>query len=469
MSTPIAPGMANPLAEPELDRDPLDVRSGGPDDSTVPRQSLKALTVRGSTWTLVEYGISQVLRLASNLILARILFPEAFGKMLIVSVFMQALDMFSDIGIGPSIIQNKRGEDERFLKTAWTLQAIRGACLSVCALAIAWPVAFAYRDPQLAYLLAVAGLSGTISGLSSTNLHLLNRKLALQRLTILNLGTQALSIVVTVSWAWLMPSVWALVAGGVAANLIRMVASHLFCPGPRSRFAWDPEASREVFHFGKWIFVSTLLGFLASRGDQLILGAYLDSKAQFGIYGIASFLAQGVVQGLHSISGRVLFPVYARLAEEGPERLRRQTFRVRAVLMALSVPPVCALVVWGPLLVDLLYDDRYIEAGWMLQILSVGAIASVIGSTIGPVLLAVGDSYRFMIIQASRTAILCGSMALGGFLYGMPGVIVGVAVPEFLLYPILVLCVRKYGVWLPALDLTGLAAAAALIALGFSL
>jgi hypothetical protein len=88
--------------------------------------SAKHTAMRGSFWTLGGYGISQVIRLLSSLILARLLFPEAFGLMALVNVFMQGLEMLSDIGLGPSIIQNKRGTEPKFLRTAWTLQILRG-------------------------------------------------------------------------------------------------------------------------------------------------------------------------------------------------------------------------------------------------------------------------------------------------------------------------------------------------------
>lgn len=82
--------------------------------------SLKKLAIRGMVWTVAGYGASQILRLGSNLILTRLLFPELFGLMTLVNIFITGLHLFSDIGVGPSIIQNKRGDDPVFLNTAWT-------------------------------------------------------------------------------------------------------------------------------------------------------------------------------------------------------------------------------------------------------------------------------------------------------------------------------------------------------------
>jgi hypothetical protein len=93
-----------------------------PSNTTVKQgSSLKKKAIRGTAWTLFGYGGSQALRLVSNLILTRLLVPEVFGLMALVQTFQAGLTLFSDIGIAPSIIQNKRGEDPTFLNTAWDI------------------------------------------------------------------------------------------------------------------------------------------------------------------------------------------------------------------------------------------------------------------------------------------------------------------------------------------------------------
>ena len=91
--------------------------------------SINKLAMRGAIWTFVGYGVGQSLRLGSNLILTRLLVPEMFGLMSLINVFILGLSLFSDIGVGPSIIQHKRGDEPEFYNTAWTLQVIRGGAL----------------------------------------------------------------------------------------------------------------------------------------------------------------------------------------------------------------------------------------------------------------------------------------------------------------------------------------------------
>ncbi len=451
------------------------VFTGGTPGSHVdvgPARSLKSRAIRGSAWTLAGHGLGQLLKLGCSLVVARLLFPEAFGVMAIVYTFMQGLQMFSDIGIGPSIIKDKRGDDPGFVNTAWTIQVFRGAGGALATVLIAWPVAGFYGEPMLTQLLPVAGAVAFISGFNATSLFTLNRHLSLRLYTLFDLGVQLANISATILLAWWTRSVWALVLGDVVGALVRVGCSHWLLPGVRNRFHWDREASRALFRFGRWIFIGTVISFFVSQGDRLILGKLIPI-GDLGRYAIAFGLSQAVVRIMRQYSQRVLFPVYARLAEAGPERLRTRTLHLRGALLAAALPPMCVMVVWGDEIIRLLYDARYygsgegtLSAGWMLQVLAAGAIASTIGLTISPVLLAVGDSFRHMIAMSLQSAFMIAAMIVGGWYGGTAGLIVGVAVSKFLTYPVNAWFARRYGVWLPILDMAAFGACGLFVVIG---
>ena len=82
--------------------------------------------IRGVIYALIGHGGSQGLRLVSNVILSRMLFPQAFGLMAIVRLVLNGLELLSDAGVAFSIIRDRRGDEPSFLNTAWTIQIIRG-------------------------------------------------------------------------------------------------------------------------------------------------------------------------------------------------------------------------------------------------------------------------------------------------------------------------------------------------------
>jgi O-antigen/teichoic acid export membrane protein len=133
--------------------------------------------------------------------------------------------------------------------------------------------------------------------------------------------------------------------------------------------------------------------------------------------------------------------------------------------MLVTLPVIYVLVVFGDQLIGLLYDDRYVEAGWMLRLLAAGTAFSAVGATSGVVLLAVGDSYRFMLMLVTQTFITAAGMGVGWHFLGLPGLLMGVAFSDLLNYPVLVLCIRRYGVWLPRLDFAGFGISALVVGL----
>jgi O-antigen/teichoic acid export membrane protein len=155
--------------------------------------SLRRRLLAGASWSMTGYVLAQAMRLATNLLLTHLLAPEHFGLMALVNVLMIGLAMFSDIGIGPGIIQSARGTDQRYLDTAWTLQFLRGIAMWVCCVIATWPFARFYEQPLLVWIVPVAGLSAVISGLNSTKIFTLQREIDLRRLTLLELGSQAIT------------------------------------------------------------------------------------------------------------------------------------------------------------------------------------------------------------------------------------------------------------------------------------
>ena len=155
---------------------------------------------RSSALTVLQSQGENLFRLVSNLVLTRLLVPEAFGLMAIVQVFIAGLIMFSDLGIRGSIVQNRRGDEPDFLNTAWTMQIIRGFLLWIGACLLSFPAAAIYDEPLLLQLLPVAGLTLIVTGFQTTNSYSAIRTLELGRVTVVELTAQVLGLVLRVNW-----------------------------------------------------------------------------------------------------------------------------------------------------------------------------------------------------------------------------------------------------------------------------
>jgi O-antigen/teichoic acid export membrane protein len=414
--------------------------------------ALRRLVIRGSAIELFAYGMNQLLRLATNLVLSRLLFPEAYGLTAIVTVFMVALGMLSDVGLKDSVITSTRGDDPRFLNTAWTIQIVRGVCLWLVASLIAKPVALAYGEPQLFPLIVAGSFELVISGLASTSLFTLVRHVRRGPLVLLELSSKVISMIVMFAWAWIHPSVWALVVGGLTAALIEMVGSHLLPVGYRNRLCWEPEAARSIRGFGKWIFGSSAFTFLAGEGDRLLLGHYL-TMAMLGVYSIGVLLSSAVGVAVTRLASSVFYGVFSQIARERREDVGREYYRARLRLDLLAMPLLGATMVFGPLLVGLLYDSRYHDAGWIVRILCLRVAMQCALAPCSVFMIALGHSRQLFIGNISRFFAVWIGIPLGWHLGGLPGVVWATTLAELPMLLVFLRTMQRDGLLRPLREL----------------
>lgn len=408
--------------------------------------TFKARATRGTVWTIGGIASSQFLRLVSSLILTRLLFPEAFGMMALVQIFITGLAMFSDLGIRASIIQNDRSNEPAFLNTAWTLQVFRGLVLWLFACVIALPMAAFYDEVMLARLLPVAGLTALIAGFTPTRVNTANRDLVMGRITLIDIGTQTAGIVVMIILALLLKTVWALVFGAILSALIKQILYMVLMPGHKNRFELDSSAVGELVHFGKWIFISSACGFLISHADRPILGLFITLE-MLGVYSIGFFLASVPLLLGQPLASKIVFPLYKQRPPWESAENQRNIFRIRRWLTGALLAMSATLVVTGDILVRFLYDDRYTLAGPILVLMAISQLPFVILSSYDQILLAAGDSKRFMSRIVIASIVQTTLLVLGVSQFGLIGAIMAPGLASLMVYPVLVSAVRRYDGW----------------------
>lgn len=425
-------------------------------------KSVKARTIRGAFWTIFNHGAGQILRFGSNIVLTRLLVPEAFGLMSLVWVFITGLEMLSDVGVGPAIIRSERGDDPPLLDTAWTVQIIRGFVLLGLSLLVAWPAAKFYGQPQLTALIAVAGVGIAIRGFTPTRVHALNRKVILGRLMAMELICQATTIVIMIAGAWLFHSVWALLVGTLVGDAMHVALSYLILPGHSHRLRMDRQSLGEIVHVGRWIVVSTALTFAVGYMDRMVIGRLLTVR-DLGIYSIAFQIVLAVLGVGRAVSGRVLFPVLSETIRDNPELFYQRLRRARMLWIVPTAVGLLLLFVAGEKLIQIIYKPAYHDAGWMLRILAAGSVVGVVNQSAGVIWPALGEFRTNVVIMATQIALSLVAMFAGYALGGTVGFVIGVASVELLIYPVQSFIVHRRKVWQPEVDLPVLAMAGLVI------
>ena len=398
---------------------------------------------RGAIWAVVGYGGGRALALISAPLISYFIVPAVRGTMELVNPFLIAFELLSDLGLGPSIVQNKRGGDPAFTDVAWTIMVARGIAiwLAVCVGAV--PYAWAMGHEELASVIPVAGLVAVAGGFTSTKVYTASRQLTLGRLTVVEIGSQSVGFVVKIVWAWLSPTVWSLVFGGLAVAITKMLLSHLVLPGRIDRLRWDPAVARELIRFGKWIFLSTLLTFLTGYADRWIFGTMIP-LTMLGLYGNAAVLAALPMEVLSRVSSQVVFPLYSRIVQAG-EDLRPAFLRARLPLQVFGGWASCGLIAGGPTAMRLFWEESWWGSGWMIQILAASAWFLVCEATNGAAMLARGEPRWIAFGSMAKLAAMCVLIPIAYSFGGFPAALVAYATTEIFRYAVSLWAVSRIG------------------------
>ena len=442
--------------------------------SPVPVVPLRARMLRAAGWLLGGNISSQALRLFSNLILTRLLMPEAFGLVAAVNTLYFALVMFSDLGVWQSVVKSERGTQARFLGTAWTVQLLRSAILCSVVLLIAavfywtgiqsyFSKGTVYADPRLAPMIAVFGICALLQGLESMKLASAQRELQVASLSRLEVASQVIATAVTLGLAWVTQSVWSLLVGTLAASAARTVMSHLYLPGMGARPCWDRDCAKEIIGFGKWIFLSSVIGFLAAHGEKLILGATLTT-AGFGIFSIASTLMMAIMGVYGALNAHIIFSALSESLRSSEKASAQVYGRVQQLADVFLGVMAGGIFMSGQWVVQLFYDSRYQDAGWMFQWLGLSLLA-VRHQVVEQLMFAKGSPQWVTASNFLRALSLLLLVPAAYAWGGERGAVAAVVASQFVSWPVALWFKYRHGlltwpserVWLPALGIGMLA------------
>jgi O-antigen/teichoic acid export membrane protein len=392
-------------------------------------------------WTTGSFALVQLLRLANNVILARLLAPPLFGLMLIVNSIRTGVELLSDVGINQNIISNRKGSAPDFYDTAWTIQVIRGIALAVLCFTLAGPFARFFEKPELAAILPVFALTFVFTGFHSASGALLQKQKLVGRISAFEVGLTVIAVLIQIGLALITPTIWALILGTIITGACAMVSSYLIMPGLRHRFMIDRESAREILVFGKWIFLSSIIYFFAMNFDRLYFAKQI-TLTLLGVYAIARSLADMLSQFAVRSSNMVLFPTVAAM-EASPAEVRTKLLRARRTMMLLVACGLACFVAVSDVAVLLLYDARYSEAALLLPLLLLGVWISILATVNDSVLLGTAKPVFPAIAQGAKLLTFIVGVPLAFHYSGLIAAIVVLNAGEVVRYVVLWAFSRK--------------------------
>ena len=367
-------------------------------------------------------ALSILIRLGSSLILTRLLAPEAYGVIGILFSVAFTLELISDVGATGLLIRNPRGSERKFVHTLWTIRLGRSLMNFALLYAAAPLIARIYGLPLLEHALRMFAWWFPLVGFESMSFIIAQRH---QRSKISNYAELATSFVMTlfiVGMATVVKDYTVFIYGTLLQRFLMMVASHFFFREIGIGFAFDREAARDQFHFGKYVLPASILTIVLSQYDKVVLLKLFDVTL-LGIYGLASNMI-GPFSNLVGHNCRVvLYPRCAEYFRGAREAVMGRYYGENKKLFSVVTVPPMIIAGLSQLLVALLYDSRYQNAGLILMTMGIGVFFGALQSAAEQFLVAGGHTRVGLGGNIVRLFLMPAFTLTGYFLFGFQGFI----------------------------------------------
>jgi lipopolysaccharide exporter len=330
------------------------------------------------------------LRLTSSLVLTRCLAPADFGIFGVIGLAQYTLNMLFDVGYDALVIRHRDVDDRRFFDVVWTVRFVQSIILALIMVFSASAIANFFENQSLKSVLAVSALNFVVSAPQSLSYSVATRNKKIILLSSIDVCLAFGGFVLTVGLALLLKNYWALVASSVVVLGMRSLLSYLLFPSPIYRFSFDREVAAQIWKFSRYIVLSSLITLFISQIDKYVLGRSM-TIAEFGIYMIASGLAVVPQMFCEIYGSRVLFPTYSEAYRNDPNSVRavfRQKLRRVGPLYCFAVG---GLIGFAPVLIAVMYQDRYADVAYYLAVLSIPSFFALSSKAANEALVAIGQ------------------------------------------------------------------------------
>jgi O-antigen/teichoic acid export membrane protein len=357
---------------------------------------------------LVGSNVSiNVIRILGNLVLTRLLSPEMFGAIAIITTIQYVLVMLTDMGFNQFVVRAADGDKKRFLDVIWTARLARNGTLCLLMVALSGPLAAAFGKPELQPGIAAASFVLLVEGFRSMAPLVAERQWRVSYVSAVELAVFVIQTIVVLIAAAVMRDYWAIILSMFVSAVAGVLFSYALFPDSRQRFAFDRGILVEMLKFARFIMPSSAITIVLAQADKVVLGRNLALE-QFGLYSLAASLTVAGRNLIYQWGTRMLYPRFSEAFREDPASLKAVFYPMRRRFGMLMAFGCGGLIGGGELLAQILFDPRYLAAGLYISILSAAPLLYVISVPAEMAMVAIGR------VQSQLEANICrlGSLAI---------------------------------------------------------
>jgi PST family polysaccharide transporter len=395
------------------------------------RKDLRVSSVRAAAFTWAAGAVDFVLRIVSTAILARLILPEQFGLVMMVTAVTAIADQFRDLGLSSATVQRKEISHQQVSNLFW-INVAAGAGITVVFCCLSPLISAYYREPRLTIIACALATNFAWGGLMVQHQALLARQLKLGHSAVVRVASSVASTVLAIILAWVGLDCWALVWREVARNIFLAIGMWICFP-------WIPSLPsrkadiRALLGFGVHLSAANLVGSVSAGADRFLLGRFWGA-APVALYRQAYQLLVMPIEQLLSPVYQVTQPGLSMLQSDAA-RFRRYYLKVLVFVCVASMPLSLFVAVYSTEITLGLLGGKWSDSGPILMILAFGSFIRQPVTSAAFVLITRGLSREYLRLSVVHNVTVIAFMAVGSR-WGIKGAAVAdVAAIGFLIAP----------------------------------
>lgn len=396
---------------------------------------LQAKVAKGLSFSLLNTAVGRLGSFAAGLLLARLLSPEDYGLFAIAQLVLLALLSFNEMGVSLALVKWE-GDPRRIAPTVATISLLWSLVLAVACFLLAPILADSFDAPESTWMIRVLSACVVTDAITSVPAAAMTREFMQGRRASLDFVSFVISTSLTLSLAWQGWGAWSLVAGRIAAAIWNMASFTYFAPF-RFRFGWDRALARPLLVFGLPLAGASLLLFLMSSIDSVVVGSVLGPTA-LGLYFMAANLAMWPVNVISTTLRRVTFAGFSAIETQAGRASVYQ--RSMPSLVVIVLPISIGLSMLSNPIIRLLYGSKWADSAPILTALAWVAFGKILLDFSYDYLVGSGANRRVFNIQVAWLIVLTPALSVAASVWGVPQAVAagsalvmwGVAVPLYL-------------------------------------
>lgn len=339
---------------------------------------LKGKIISATKWSAFSQIAAKIITPITNMILARILAPEAFGVLAIITMIVSFVDMFTDAGFQKYLVQREFkdiNEKIKYINVAfWTNLGI-SFFLWGTIVVFNESIAELVGNPDLGIAIIIACIQIPITAFSSIQMALYRRDFKFKTLFFVRMISIFIPLVITIPLAIVGLNYWALIIGticGRIADAIILTVKSEWKP----KFFYSLEILRDMLSFSIWSLIEAIAIWLTIWVDALIIGSFLN-EYYVGLYKTSTTMVNSLLALITGATTPILFSALSRLQHDN-ERFNQTFFKMQRLISILVFPMGMGVFLFSELATQILLGNKWNEASGVIGVWALSSSITIV-------------------------------------------------------------------------------------------